>query len=379
MSAGNNSKKLLLVAHISDKCNFQCSYCYSHRSKEDMPVKVIKALASFAKSLVDNRFYEDIVLAVEGGEPTLDMLRLKKLIKDAKEKKVDEFIVCTNGKKIDKKMADFFAANKVYPVISFESKKPFIMNRALPDSEAAAKIWHKIDDSLIFFVPYLDSYGHDEMNVFDSIRGRITITPSAIGYLADSVNHLYRSAIGEKVLITLMPAMSEDLEREWRALAADKKAVFDLEKQFLEIAKLYLLGLESGRHLNFCINECISTKFSNLSSSTGLEEVPFCNAGRSLLGVGMKGDIFPCYLLSAAKQSLFRDAFKIGDVFDGFCKGKEKVVDKFCGKKQNKHFSCLYWNWIANGRPDKPAIAYSLIFNAWKKAAFHIQKELSKN
>lgn len=377
MNVSNKSEKMLLVAHISDQCNFQCAYCYSHRSKKSMSDKVIGALAEFANSLINNKFCRSIVLAVEGGEPMLNISRLEKLVKSAQGKNVNEFIVCTNGSNLNKKTVDFLASNRMYPVISFEAKESFIRNRVSRNPKVAEGAWHKINNSLALFRSYLSYYNQDELDDFDVIRGRVTITPSTIKYLADSVGHLYKSAVGDVILITLMPAMSEDLDKKWRVLASNKKAIAILENEFKKIAKLYLWGLRNRKHLNFCINECISLDFTGLASRDGLKQIPFCGAGNNLIGIDMKGGIFPCYLLSA-RPSSSREEFKIGDVFSGFNKDRGKIIDKFCGKKENKHFSCFYWNRIANGSPDKPAAAYTLLFNAWKKAAYYVQKELKK-
>jgi uncharacterized protein len=374
----NKSEKLLLITHISDKCNFQCSYCYSSKSKKDMPEKVMGAITEFANSLVRDKFCSGIVLALEGGEPTLDKARFKKFVKYAQKAGVKEFVLCTNGSNLDKEMVDYLAANKIYPVISFESKKSFVKNRASHNLRIAEEMWNKIDSSLAFFVPFLAFYNKDKLDSFDVIRGRITITPSTIGYLADSVRYLYESSIGAKILITLMPAMSKELDKEWRALASDKKSVAILENEFKKIAELYLWGLENKKPLNFCVNECLSLNFTNLASGEGLKQVPFCGAGNNLIGIDMKGALYPCYLLSAAKTSAFRERFKIGSVFRGFNGNRTKAINEFCGKKQNKQFSCLYWNWFASGSPDKPAAAYKLLFNAWEKAALRVRKELKE-
>lgn len=375
MSVVNKSGKLLLVAHISDRCNFQCAYCYSQKNQKAMPSRVMKGLVNFACSLIHKKFCRGVVLAVEGGEPMFEMFRLKKLAQIAAGKKIKEFVVCTNGSNLTKETIAFLARNKMYPVISFESKKSFILNRVSPKKEIAGLMWEKINASLSLFAPYLGSYGQDELDDFDVIRGRIIITPATIAYLADSVEYLYNSALGNKILITLMPAMSEKLDKEWRVLAKNKKAIAILENEFKKIAELYLCGIKNKKLLNFCLNECFSLDFTDFSEARGLKEVPFCGAGNNLIGADMEGNLFPCYLL-AARPSEFREKFRIGDVFNGFSDGREKITSDFCGKKQNKCFSCLYWNKIANNNPDKPAMAYVLLHKAWKKAALFVRKKI---
>jgi sulfatase maturation enzyme AslB (radical SAM superfamily) len=337
-----------------------------------MSGKTINTLAKFAKSLIKSNFCQSIVLAVEGGEPTLDISGLQNLVMSARKRGINEFIVCTNGSNLSKKTIDFLALNKIYPFISFESKKSFIKNRASRNSQKAGAIWHKINDSLNLFLPYLSNYNQDEIDDFDVIRGRVTITPSTIKYLTDSVEHLYKSPLGNKILITLMPAMSEGLDKEWRVFAENKKAIAILENEFKKIAELYLRGIKNKKPLNFCLNECLSLDFTDLSEARGLKEVPFCGAGNNLIGTDMDGNLFPCYLL-AARPSGFREKFRIGDVFNGFSAGQEKITSDFCGKKQNKCFSCLYWNRIANNNPDKPAMAYVLLYKAWKKAVLFVK------
>lgn len=355
---------LLLVLHLGNKCNLNCTYCYSEKKPKEMSIKTGIRAVNFSRDLISAGFYNSITIGFSGGEPLLYFETIKTIVAYARSNNINKFIICTNGILLDKRKVKFFAENNIVPEISIDGiKKAFMVNRCSTGSK-----WERVNKSLYYFEKYAEVFNKNEP---DRLRIRITLTPESIKYLARSVEHFYRMPIGKFALITIMPAMSERLINEWILYSSKKDNIIELNKQFTKIAKLYNFAKNKNRPLNLAINECVPHNYTDLSLADGLRKISSCNAGSGMMGMDFRGKIYPCYLASANPES--NQNFIIGNVYKGLLKKRNKSIKLFCGKCRNKKFSCLYWNKLATGTPDREAYVYDLVYNAWKNAVNNVR------
>ena len=351
-------KTLMVVLHITDRCNLGCHYCYSKKSNNDMPLDVAYRAVDLAPKLCNF-----ITIVFTGGEPLLVFENIRRIIKYSQHRGIKNFILVTNGVELDNKKVDFFVSNNVAVTISIDGvPEAHNLNRPLPNGKTT---WRKVNKALDLFTGYTEIFNK---RVPDCFRLLLTFTPETISYLDKSIRYLINKSIGSKAMITLRPAMLP--KNRWKILLRDKQMITTLNKQISQIANFYKERFQQGRPFRFCINECLSSGQSNLFQLSNFNKVPFCGAGVKRITISLDGKIFPCWLPAANPTA--NNSFSMGDVFKGII--RPGVISKFCGSKQNKAFSCLYWNYMENGDPNTPALIYSVLYQGWLKALKKVSK-----
>jgi len=237
------------------------------------------------------------------------------------------------------------------------------MNRVFPGGRGS---WKEVDKVLNLFTPFI--YFWFNKRIPDPFRIRLTFTPETMKFLADSVVYLASKSISKVAFINLMPANPH--EESWKRLY--KRGVLEaiLQKELKKVAKYYIKKMKQNKPFNFCINECLIPEWSDFTNSFGLKKIPYCVAGIDKLGVSVSGKIYPCYLFAAKPEK--NEEFCMGDIFNGF-KSPHRIA-KICNKfKQNKAFSCLYWNYKENGNPNEPALIFRILYQNWREAVLMIR------
>jgi len=358
---------LVMIMQITEKCNLACGYCYLRKKKPiDMRLDTAYAAVDFANQLVRKKYYKNVTLCFHGGEPTLVFDLVKKIVGYAKRGGlIDKFIIGTNGVCLDESKVRFMAKNCFSPTISLDGISA-VQNANRPFIDGSGS-WKKVDASLDALGRY-SRYWKDK-RVPDPLRVRISVTPQTLPYLFRSVRYIAQKKIGAVAAINVMPVIQKN--NQWQAYYRQGSLLPQLKAQMQDMAEFYLERKRSGKPFIFCINECLTPDWSSLCNPIGISATPFCGAGGlKIIAVSMEGDIFPCYLHAANPKE--HPAFRMGNVFSGIDKFKSAV--DFCGNKKNKHFSCLFWNRQENGDPDKPALIYSLFYNAWRDAVMYIKR-----
>lgn len=349
-------KTLLAVLHITDRCNLKCRYCYASKSGKDMPLPVALQAIDFVAGI--GHHYDSITIAFSGGEPTMVFGRVQKLVKQAQGKGINNFIICTNGVNLTREQVNFLAANNMAPTISLDGvfqaqnlNRPFASQRGT---------WEKISENLKLFKGFEQSF---DKQLPDYLRLRCTLTLETIKFLNKSIHYLANSPVSQIAMITLMPAMPS--RKKWEKLFKSTKLLKILNDQIQQIVNFYFRQQKNGKSFRFCLNECLTIKFSDFFNFYKKNSYPFCGAGVNKLGISLTGKIYPCYLFAAQEQG--NEKFCLGDVFDGFRPQKE--INKICAAfKENRFFSCLYWNYQENKNPNLAALAYQILFRSFLRA-----------
>jgi len=182
-----------------------CSYCYQRvREPGAMKWTVAKAAVDLAISMPGR----GIELTFYGGEPLLELALMHRVVEYVEGARGDservKYWVVTNGTLINDEIADFFAAHEFKILLSFDGV------RAAQDfrGEESFEVLDRVLDSLRTRHP---SYFRRAAKI------NVTVPPSAVPFLADSVEYLLAKGIGEidvTPVMTPVPGWDEDCRRE---------------------------------------------------------------------------------------------------------------------------------------------------------------------
>lgn len=349
--------------HITNRCNFNCSYCYVPKAKEDMSLEVAYRAVRFARALYKD---EEIVLTFFGGEPLLVFEKIKRITRYARRFGIKYFLIDSNGLCLDKKKIAFCSRNNIDLAISVDGiAKAHNVTRRLLGNKTS---WKEMDKRLGLLNSNYSAVAKRE--AFNPPCVGLTFTPKTVNSLGASVRYLVGKFIGNKIYISMIPAMP--LIKEWGAMIKQGALLAILRKQMRQIADLFLEKLIKQQPFNFTVNFCfLIDKWSDPLRSKSIGELPFCGAGAEKLFISLDGGIFPCHI--PASLPLENKRFCAGNVFEGIT--NPKAFSAFASSK-NKAFSCLYWNYAVNKNTAQPAEVYSILYKSWIEAIRYIRKQV---
>ena len=125
MENGLRSTTLAAWLHITDRCNFRCTYCYLPHKREDMSLETgYASIASLFRSAAIHNF-EKVKIKYAGGEPLLNyplILALHDYAKDEAKRlgMVLEEIILSNGSLLTNKIAKELHDLKINLMISLD-------------------------------------------------------------------------------------------------------------------------------------------------------------------------------------------------------------------------------------------------------------------
>ena len=125
-----------IIIYLGSKCNMNCPYC--HREQNGQEFGVSQKLLDYVKN-------KECLIIFKGGEPTLYMDDVKKIVEAANKAK---FRVNTNGKLLDK-YADYFKEHNFQVCISYDGDNnelrgydPFSKSIDYPDLGISSTLCH---------------------------------------------------------------------------------------------------------------------------------------------------------------------------------------------------------------------------------------------
>ena len=111
--------------HLTDRCNFRCSYCYLPHVREDMSVEVGRAAveSAFRSAILHN--FKKIKFKYAGGEPLLQYPLIMELHSHARRMADEnslilEEVVLSNGSLLNAEIADAFKSQNIQLMISLD-------------------------------------------------------------------------------------------------------------------------------------------------------------------------------------------------------------------------------------------------------------------
>ena len=206
----DHGKPSRLTLILTTRCNMNCSYCYqSVREPRNMEWCVAKAAVDLAVSALG----DGIELTFYGGEPILEFPLMRRVVDYIGQvRRTDERVkywVVTNGTLVTDEVSDFLAEHNFKVLLSFDGVRAAQDFRGEGSFEALDRV--------------LDSLRERHPDYFRrAVEISVTVPPSAVRFLADSVYYLLGKGVQE---IDLTPVMTP--YPGW-----DDACLLELEAQF---------------------------------------------------------------------------------------------------------------------------------------------------
>ncbi|WP_224930545.1 radical SAM/SPASM domain-containing protein [Bacillus safensis] len=258
---------------LSNKCNFNCTYCFeSPNSKDalDYP-KIRNEIFDKISSSESSPFY----VSFYGGEPLVHFQMLKTVVYDLKSyfpSKTFQFNITTNGSLLNDTILDFLQINNFDVLLSIDGS-PDIMDMHRSDKQGNS-IVAKLQFAL------------NKIPEINNTTARMTVTPFNSKFFSESINYLI--GIGFKRI-----KFDFDYTARWSQEQLDK-LLSEMNKSAELLIKYYING---GR----AYIEPIDLIIKNIK----MKSTDYCGAGCSQAFVTPSGDFYPCNRLTPNHSSSF--------------------------------------------------------------------------
>jgi radical SAM protein with 4Fe4S-binding SPASM domain len=280
--------------HMTDSCNFHCTYCYARATGKGRSMSVKTAQKIVDRILCEIPFGE-LFVEFHGGEPLLMKDEIRAIVEYGEKRsalagKILHFSVQTNGSLLDRDFARFAVAHAVKVGISLDGP-PELHNR------------HRVDCA-----------GN---GTFDTVWRAVRQAEAEglrCGFM--SVIHDPKDYLRAYEFFLSRAIMTFKLNYSDKIGRASEEMEFD-ETRGSEMARGYLEMADAAASFN--AQSPIKVIIHDLNHYLGalLEKrreymclrSP-CGAGRSILAFGTAGDIYPCEEMSTYSE------FRCGDISD---------------------------------------------------------------
>lgn len=126
-----NRTRQQLILSVTEKCNFRCEYCIYYDQKYTNDFHLSNMDFSTAKMAIDDflansKFSDKRCISFYGGEPLMNFDLIKKCVEYINSKNIlspIDYLITTNGLKMDKQVSKFLYKNKFFVNISMDGSK----------------------------------------------------------------------------------------------------------------------------------------------------------------------------------------------------------------------------------------------------------------
>jgi len=282
---------------VTNRCNFDCSYCYEENRTGDMTKETMKRVVDYLveehkKHSLSSNEKSKISLTFFGGEPLLNWEVVKYGIEYAltfdEQDMPFSFYILTNGSVWTQEIHDYLKA------LYAKLKHRLVMQISMDGCEAShdkTRIFNSGKGTFKKVVENAKKY----REIFPILILRETLVPENIDSWIEDYKCL--SSISNTVSFTPI------VEADWNAVL-DKapeaiNTLFDMYEEQLENNCSQTFSLLNGN---------LASKFRESVSYRG------CHAGKHLVGITIDGDIYPCHRFLSYRH-LFD--YKMGNIWDG--------------------------------------------------------------
>lgn len=170
------------VIHVTKECNMNCLYCYE---KDKTSTYTWEEVKGFIDAILENRTSNTFGVEFLGGEPMLAWEHIKKsyeYLESFEELSIDFYGITTNGTIMNEEIADYLSKNgKIYWAVSLDGHKYANQLRVFKDNDKNSY------DAVMKNLELVKKSGVDNYGV------HMVIHPYNVGYIYDSMSHLYLS------------------------------------------------------------------------------------------------------------------------------------------------------------------------------------------
>jgi uncharacterized protein len=243
---------------LTQKCNFNCSYCFQKRGNQNLGISTIKRALDFFTPF----FADDYFLNFYGGEPLIGFDKIKETVrhlqaKNRTAKKKIHFTMTTNGSLLDEPILQFLSRNNFSLLLSFDG-----LAQELSRKEGS------FGPSVSLIEKILETPGIE-------LETNSVFTPETIRYLSRSLQFITELGVPE-----IDFALS-------RTSSWNKSSILRFKKE------LRILGIYMRAHYHKKGTFPL-TKFRD-HSGNGLF---YCSAGRDRMTLAPDGKLWGCHLFA---------------------------------------------------------------------------------
>ena len=284
-----------LCLHIAHSCNLACAYCFAGQGKYHgesalMTYEVGKQALDFL--IANSGTRTNLEVDFFGGEPTLAMDVVRRLVAYAREREKDthkrfRFTLTTNGLLIDDELIDFANREMSNVVLSLDGRKE-IHDRYRVDHSGKGS-WDKVVPK---FQRLVEARGGKQYYM----RG--TFTHANPDFLQD-IKCMLDLGFTE---LSMEPVVCDPSSPS--ALTEEDLPI--VLRQYEDLAQLMLERYREGRPFTFyhymldlTDGPCVYKRISG------------CGSGTEYMAVTPKGELYPCH------QFVGEEQFRLGDVWQG--------------------------------------------------------------
>jgi len=302
--------------NVTENCNLACKYCFTWgKTKRKLPLEIGKQAIDFMYEMKDPKadHYE---ISFWGGEPLLEFEMIKKLINYAEKKFGSKVIFggTTNGILLDEYKLKYLRDHRAKMMISLDGTKEYHDKyRVFPDGRGS---WDFINIPLI-------------LEIWPDARFRISLTKEMVPRFSDICIELYEKY--KMDWLAFSPVYEHDFtDEDFRVLGHH----FQRLREYL------------SRHPEkFC--------YHITDPGRGIWQDYPCGAGRTYIGIGVDGKIYPCHRFEkfGEENRKEREQWCIGDIWNGFNDKRQMFLDypkvrrRQCVEERN----CVYYPFCAGG------------------------------
>lgn len=276
--------------HITERCNLNCTYCFTKKKNVDMAIDIAQRAIDLAARLNKN----GCGIAFFGGEPLLKKQLIIDTVNYAKEtypQKQFHYKITTNGILLDMDFIDFAVLNNIYIAISIDgNQKAHDSSRVDANGKASHKIVEAAAKMLLSKMPHAPVM--------------CTVSTDNVHYFADSVDYLYNLKF--KYIIC-----TPDFSGDW-----NEKLLRILKKQYIKLSKFYYK--HTINEDNFYLSPFEVKISSHIHRNSYCHER--CELGKESVSVACNGYIYPCV------QFVYEEEYKIGDIKIGIDPKKQQIL-----------------------------------------------------
>jgi uncharacterized protein len=253
---------------ITEKCPLACDYCYKHKQARTMSREMAFRAMDWLFKMSGKG--EKVTVNFIGGEPMAVFPFMREVVEYGKEKarqsgKLISFGGPTSASVVTDEILEFIRVSR-YPLVLSIDGAPETQDRhrRLANGRGSSELVSGNVQRLLKISPYA--------------QGRMTVTPESAGCMCANIRYLM--SIGFKRVVTT-PAY----ELDWSPAQLD-----ELTREMRAVSDLYMAEYRAGRW--------IGIKFLDDSIQRMIARKPrhwACAAGRTMLGVDVEGNIFPCH------------------------------------------------------------------------------------
>lgn len=336
MPSNRHPKPISLSIDVTEKCNFNCVYCYKGE-KEYRTLDYKNCMAGLEKIWPVVKARKAFNISFMGGEPLMEFGLAKKIVEETRKKCQKDGLhfswgMTSNGSLLDEKRAREILSARGHFHFSMDGRKiSQDFNRPIKDGQGSFKVVRKN-------IPFIKRAGGRSV--------RLTVSPFSAGQLVENISFLAKKKFES---IAAYPAIDR---QTWTASDLE-----NLRREYRTLGKMRYTKLKGVKSLQpfdtyaYAVNYGITTD----------EKCHHCGVQKSVIGMDINGRFFPCHRFSNNKAFERFEITSFGDEPGSWEHSKKYFAEQISNRCKSCEFfgACRGGCWAENagntGEPSEPS------------------------